>query len=633
MRERLQQHFGFGEFREGQEAVIQGLIEGRPMLAVFPTGGGKSLCYQLPALMLDGLTLVISPLIALMKDQVDGLRARGIAAARLDSTLDADELRGLYGRLERRELKLLYITPERLGNEAFRKRLGSSNLSMVAIDEAHCISEWGHNFRPDYLKIAEFCRKWKVRRVLALTATATPEVSKDIRRQFGIADRDHVQLSFHRPNLDLGITPCDAGRRKELLLGLVREQQGSMIVYVTRQETSEEVATFLKREGVSVAAYHAGLPDDYRSEVQRDFMAGGIRVIVATIAFGMGIDKPDIRAVIHYNLPKCLENYTQEIGRAGRDGLPSECRMLACGADLTVLENFIWSDTPTPQGLANLLDRILRLGETFDLSWYDLSVTCDIRPSVIATVLAYLECDGLIEATGRYHDTYRIKLLRDRASALAGMPATQRRMVQRMLDLGTQGRTWISIQPSQVAAQLGVRPEKVVAAIRDLELSGDAALSASGVRHSYRMKRSVDDVAALARKYLQLFERRESADLARLRQVPALALEPRCLTAALLRHFGEEMQDGCGHCDRCRGVPPHAVVMPEVRRPDDEEWALVRALVDENHAALRSPRQLARFLCGMSSPASTAARLSRHDAFGLWSDLPFADVLAFAGSM
>jgi ATP-dependent DNA helicase RecQ len=630
MLQTLREHFGFDAFRDGQEPVIRALLDGRPALAVFPTGGGKSLCYQLPALLLEGLTLVISPLIALMKDQVDALTAKGIAAARLDSTLGADELRELYEKLESGAIKLLYIAPERLANEAFRKRIKKLNVAMVAIDEAHCISEWGHNFRPDYLKLARFCRSLKVTRVLALTATATPKVAREIRRHFHIAAADHIQLSFHRPNLDLRVTPCKAAERKAVLLDRLAKIDGAAVVYVTRQETAEEVATFLAKQGVCARAYHAGLPDEFRADAQRAFMTGETRVIVATIAFGMGIDKADIRGVIHYNLPKSLENHTQEIGRAGRDGQPAVCELLACGDDLTVLENFIYSDTPSPRALGNLIDRVLRLGEVFDISIYDLSVTCDIRTSVISTLLAYLENEGVIEATGSFYGNYRIKLLRSREQVLAGFSAAEKKFMGRLLDLGKPGRSWLQFDPTALATELGVSRTRIVAALGELESAGDAILAVSGVRQGFRIKKDPGDLSQLAASYAEVFRRREAADLDRLGQVLGLAYHRGCLTGYLTKHFGETLPSPCGHCDRCRGMPSKAVKRQPPRKPDDGEWTSVRELVREKHAELATPRQLARFLCGMSSPASTRARLSRHAAFGLLADLPFADVLAIA---
>jgi ATP-dependent DNA helicase RecQ len=626
----LRECFGYGSFREGQEPVIRALMEGRPALAVFPTGGGKSLCYQLPALMLDGLTLVVSPLIALMKDQVDALAARGIAAARLDSTLDAQQLTALYQELDVGRLKLLYVAPERFANEAFRQRLKRLPLELVAIDEAHCISEWGHNFRPDYLKLARILRRLKVPRVLALTATATPKVAREIRKQFRIAAADHVQLSFHRRNLDLRVTPCGAGERKRILLERLAALDGPAVVYVTRQETAEEVATFLMRSGVSAQAYHAGLHADFRTAAQKAFMADEVRVIVATIAFGMGIDKPNIRGVIHYNLPKSLENHVQEIGRAGRDGQPAICELLACADDLTVLENFIHADSPSPRALGNLVDRLLRLGRTFDVSLYDIGLACDIRPAVVATVVAYLEIEGILEATGSFYGNYRAKLLRPAARILDGRPRAERIRIGRLLDAGVEKRGSVHFLPAELSASLRIARERIVADLNELEAAGDIALSLSGVRHGFLMKREPGDLGELAEGLVRRFQAREQSDLERLRQVLGLSACRGCLTGYLTRHFGEVLEEGCGHCDRCRGVPAKTLRRPKPRSVTDAEIQAVRSLVDERHPALGSPRQLARFLCGMGSPASTRARLSRHDAFGLLGDMPFAEVLLVA---
>jgi ATP-dependent DNA helicase RecQ len=626
----LRDHFGHAAFRDGQEPVVRALLDGRSALAVFPTGGGKSLCYQLPALLLDGLTLVVSPLIALMRDQVDALTAKGISAARLDSTLDAEQTRDVYERLDAGTLKLLYVAPERFANEAFRQRLKRLPIQLAAIDEAHCISEWGHNFRPDYLKLAKICRRLKIPRVLCLTATATPKVARDIRKAFRIATADHVQLSFHRANLDLRVTPCTASERKSLLLEKLTAIDGPAVVYVTRQETAEEVATFLAKNGLSVRAYHAGLPAEFRADAQSSFMAGDTRIIVATIAFGMGIDKSNIRAVFHYNLPKSLENHTQEIGRAGRDGLPAICEMLACGDDLTVLENFIHSDAPSPRALANLIDRVLRLGPVFDVSPYELSTICDIRPGVVSTVTTYLEIDGIIEATGTFYATYRAKLLNKPEKILAGRSPAERKFIQQLLDSGEMKRWWLYFQPTLLAEKFNCPREKIVAALNGLQSAGDIILSVWGVRHGYKLKKDPGDIKQLTASLIEKFQSREQADLARLREVLGLSAFRGCLTGYLTKHFGETLKEPCGHCDRCRGVPAKTIKRPKFRRVTDEEIAAVRNLVDEKHAALNTPRQLAKFLCGMASPAATRARLTRNNAFALLADLPFAEVLAIA---
>ena len=626
----LRQCFGFDSFRAGQEPVIRALLDGRSALAVFPTGGGKSLCYQLPALLLEGLTLVVSPLIALMKDQVDALTARGIAAARLDSTIDAEQLRDLCRKLEEGAIKLLYIAPERFSNESFRALVKRLPIALAAIDEAHCISEWGHNFRPDYLKLAKLCRRLKIPRILALTATATPKVAREIRRHFHISAADHIQLSFHRPNLDLRVTPCAATQRKAILLDKLTDVRGAAIVYVTRQETAEEVATYLAKNGISARAYHAGLPDDCRAAAQAAFMAGDTRVIVATIAFGMGIDKANIRAVFHYNLPKSLENHTQEIGRAGRDGLPATCELLACADDLTVLENFIYGDTPTPRALANLLDRVLRLGPVFDVSHYDLSTACDLRPGVLATVMSYLEIDGILEATGSQYDIYLTKLIVPPDQILTGRPPAERKLIAKILAAAATTRGRLAIRPGLLEETLRIPRAKIIATLNHLHAAGEIALAPSGVRHSYKLLKDPGNLAGLTESLAARFRDREQADLARLHQVLGLSAHRGCLTGYLTRHFGEVLDAPCGHCDRCRGIPATTIRRPPPRCPSDHEWLAVRNLADHNHPALASPRQLARFLCGLTSPATTRARLTTHDAFGMLTDLPFADVLTIA---
>src|SRR4051794_301828 len=382
----LTARFGFDAFRPGQERVVEALLAGRSALAVFPTGAGKSLCYQLPALLLDGMTVVVSPLIALMKDQIDFLQRSGIDAARLDSSLDAADQREIFDRLRTGSLKLLYVAPERFNNERFLAQLARARISLFAVDEAHCISEWGHNFRPDYLKLAERARDVGAERVLALTATATPAVVADIRSGFGIAEADAVVTGFYRPNLTLLTTPVAAGERDARLLERLRERApGPTIVYVTLQRTSLRIAELLADAGLPARPYHAGMSADERVAVQDWWTGSAEAIVVATIAFGMGIDKADVRYVYHYNLPNSLESYSQEIGRAGRDGKESICELFACPDDVPTLENFAYGDTPTREGLTGLLAEVLDhpVGSEFAVSEYELSARHDLRPLVL----------------------------------------------------------------------------------------------------------------------------------------------------------------------------------------------------------------------------------------------------------
>ena len=653
----LERSFGHTAFREGQEQVIETLLAGRSALALFPTGAGKSLCYQLPSLLMDGLTVVISPLIALMKDQVEVLQSRGIAAARLDSSLSAAEAAGVYDSIRTGTLKLLYIAPERLLSEQFVTRLARARVAMMAVDEAHCISEWGHNFRPEYLRLAHVAKELGIRPVLALTATATPAVAADIRRAFDIDAADHVQNSFLRPNLSYRITPCSAGDRLEVLTNRLLERRETAIVYVTLQKTAEEVASHLRKSGLKALAYHAGLPDEQRHEAQDAFMGGRVATIVATIAFGMGIDKADIRGVYHYNLPKTLENYAQETGRAGRDGRPSVCELLACTDDRIVLDNFTYGDTPTPQAIRHLLDEILSQGASgtasgageFDISLYDLAQATDIRPLVIETVLTHLELAAVLRPLGSFYASYQFRLLASEAAVLAGHTPDRQAFLKRLLHAGKRGTKWTTLSPDEAAATLDEPRDRILKALTWLADAGHIELKPSGSRQRYRLEgdHATRDPEQLARSMQELFAVRETRDLERLQGVLDFAGYRGCLTRRLLQYFGEASGDeavaGCGTCTSCQegvpataksvGVAPREIPASAVPPISPEQAASVRSLVAEGRASLRTPRQLARFLCGLSSPATTRERLGKHAAFGVLSRVPFAEVLAEAETL
>jgi ATP-dependent DNA helicase RecQ len=557
----LAARFGFPEFRPGQQQAVASVLAGRDTLVVLPTGGGKSVCYQVPALLLPGLTVVVSPLISLMKDQVDALTARGIPAAFVNSTLTAGEVSDRMARAVRGDVKLLYVAPERFDLGTTAERLRDAGVSLLAVDEAHCISEWGHDFRPSYLRVAQVRERLGSPPAVALTATATEYVRRDIVRQLRLENADTIITGFDRQNLHYHViaTRTDADKDAALVETL-RKHEGVAIVYASTRRNVEKVTRTLEGAGITAAAYHAGLDDAHRHAVQGEFMQESVRAIVATNAFGMGIDKANVRLVIHHAMPGTLEAYYQEAGRAGRDGRQAEVYLLHAFPDRFTHEFFIKGAYPDRGVVERVYERVRGIADTTE--------SVSLEPAEIAAALPGKVSDREVESALR---------LLAKAGALRSDPEAGGRVFVRLLatadrikrelgetralELGVLRALWRVAGDGLydgAAVDLDALPPGfggAMGAFPLLEsLQGTQFLEWHRLGGGDRLADSRRPLKAYPLEWAAL-DRRRKAEMDKLEAMQRYAYASGCRRGYILRYFGDPAAGrDCGGCDNCLGT-------------------------------------------------------------------------------
>ncbi|MCM1031531.1 MAG: RecQ family ATP-dependent DNA helicase [Oscillibacter sp.] len=610
IRELLKQYWGYDNFRSLQEEIIRSVLSGSDTLALMPTGGGKSITYQVAALATEGMGLVITPLIALMKDQVEDLKSRNIPAEALYTGMSADQVESVINKCIYNGIKFLYISPERLASEKFRTRLKQMQIGLIAVDEAHCISQWGYDFRPSYLRIAEVRTFFPKAPVLALTATATPAVVRDIQKQLNFRGENVLSKSFRRENLAYVVRK--ANNKLDELLHILSRVQGSAIVYVRKRERAEELTRFLNENGIRSDFYHAGLSPLLREKKQEDWKDNLVRVMVATNAFGMGIDKPDVRVVVHFDIPDSPEAYFQEAGRAGRDGRKAYAVLLCNEATVTALKERITQGYPEKnfirrvyECLGNYFQIAEGAGEGFAFEFDVMDFIRNFKLDQVRTLsaLGILQVGGYLECTTEVNSRSRICFAVSREKLDKYVPEnglTERLLILLMRRYAGIFAQYIYVNEQFLADELGTDRRVVYETL--IALARVKIISyVPGNDRPYIVYHQPRLPAGYVTIGKEAYEDRKKAYEGKVREMVRYIEEPEeCRQLSLMRYFGQKESAPCGICDIClQNKTPHSdrkhirdSVLELLNREDMELTALVRELQEDKKEVMAQIRIL-----------------------------------------